>query len=85
MASVFMRFLGMNVSCTSWSRNYGEFLRLKMIFQGQIRDRQGKEIFTMNFLVSSLILLSNTVISMLSGLLYNVNKGNLNTLQEDLL
>ena len=56
-----------------------------MIFQGQIRDRQGKEIFTMNFLVSSLILLSNADISRLLRLLYNVNKGNLNTLQEDLL
>ena len=56
-----------------------------MIFQGQIRDRQGKEIFKMNFLVSSLILLSNVDISRTLSLLYNLNKGNLNTLQEDLL
>ena len=56
-----------------------------MIFQGQIRDRQGKEIFTMNFLVSSLVLLSNVDIPRVLRLLYNTNKGNLNTLQEDLL
>ena len=38
-----------------------------------------------DFPVSSLVLLSNADISRDLGLLYNLNKGNLNMLQEDLL